>query len=372
MTARALSDDKMRHFLRRKRQESDYTLSVPPLGRFLADALETATRLVPSTGGCVLLDDPKLRNHPETSPLTVVAASGPVQRGVVGSQIECDEGIEAQVYNSGRSASRNVGDGGKYVARIDHLVQSSNRSLIATPIRLEREVCGVLVLFDRQEKENFSDQDMEIVDLLAGYLSRAVLNAVDIIKQNEMAMYDSLTGLYNVRGLMRKLDKLIEAADRSGADLSVLFVDLDKLKQLNDRFGHQYGSEAIRRTALALNDTVGDRGTVFRFGGDEFVVVCPNTDLENAEYIAEALTAAVRRQTPGPMPGGKPIPVMTVSIGIATLHSSLKREKKSKCDGPSRSARLLTVADRALYRAKNKGRDRSAKALTADDTILPD
>ncbi|MCB9666860.1 MAG: sensor domain-containing diguanylate cyclase [Myxococcales bacterium] len=252
-------------------------------------------------------------------------------------------------------------------AQVDTLAPFRGHSLIAVPIRLEHAVCGVLLLIERQGQGAFSPRDTQLVELFSGYISRAILNAIDIIKQNELAQYDPLTNIYNVRNLMPLLETEVRRAQSCDDDLAVMFVDLDRLKPVNDRYGHQFGSEAIKRAANALQDTLGSDGTVFRFGGDEFVIVLPCTDVRAATSIAEELLKSIRRQIPGPMPDGGKIPKMTASIGIATMHSSLNPLRSRRSKRLSMASRLLTIADRALYRAKRLGRARLAIGSRRDD-----
>jgi diguanylate cyclase (GGDEF)-like protein len=362
-----MSDDKLRQFLRRKRRGAG-TVQPPELGNFLGATLEMATRLVPSNGACLLLDHPELRRDAAGSPLIFVSVVGPGARGMLGLQISSRKGIEGRVYRKGitlvRGSKQRRAD---LQAQVDDLAPFRGQSMVAVPVRLEQAVCGVLLLIQRRDQPSYSDRDLQLAELFAGYISRAILNAVDIIKQNELAQYDPLTNIFNVRNLMPLLEAEIRKAQNSGDDLSVMFIDLDHLKPVNDRYGHQFGSEAIKRAAQALQDTVGGDGTVFRFGGDEFVVILPRTDVRAAESIAGDLLKAIRKHIPGPMPEGGKIPKMTASIGIATLRSSLSDRLRNGKKRPSAASRLLTVADRALYRAKRLGRARVAKGTRRDD-----
>jgi len=366
MASYAMSDDKLRQFLRRKRRGAG-TVQPPELGNFLGATLEMATRLVPSNGACLLLDHPELRRDAAGSPLIFVSVVGPGARSMLGLQISSRKGIEGRVYRKGITVVRAGRQQRAVHAQVDELAPFRGQSMVAVPVRLEQAVCGVLLLIQRRDQVSYSERDLQLAELFAGYISRAILNAVDIIKQNELAQYDPLTNIFNVRNLMPLLEAEIRKAQNSSDDLSVMFIDLDHLKPVNDRYGHQFGSEAIKRAAQALQDTVGGDGTVFRFGGDEFVVILPRTDVRAAEHIATDLLKAIRRQIPGPMPEGGKIPQMTASIGIATLRSSLSVKAKKGQKRPSAASRLLTVADRALYRAKRLGRARIAKGNRRDD-----
>lgn len=362
-----MSDDKLRVFLRRQRR-GDKTVQPPPLGKFLGATLEMATRLVPSHGACLLLDHPELRRDVSGSPLIFVSVVGTGARQIVGYQISSRKGLEGRVYRKGTTVVRdNKSHGSTMYAQLDEFAPFEGQSLVAVPVNLEQAICGVLVLIQRRGRSVYSARDVQLVELFSGYISRAILNAVDIIKQNELAQYDPLTNIYNVRNLMPLLETDIRRSQLNGDDLAVMFIDLDRLKPVNDRYGHQFGSEAIKRAAQALQTTIGQDGVVFRFGGDEFVVILPRTDIKAANLLAEDLLKAIRKQIPGPMPEGGKVPKMTASIGIATLHSCLNGKTSRGSKNLSSASRLLTIADRALYRAKRLGRARVALGRRQDD-----
>ena len=364
MTACSLPEGDLHLFLRRRRRTNHGEIEPPPLGRFLAETLELAARLVPSSAGSLLLDDPTRPR--KRSPLTFVAAFGPSAPRLVGVRVPSGAGIVGDVYRTGRTCvSANAPRDPRFFADVDRMSTFETRSLVAAPVRLEEAVCGVFELVNRKGRASFSERDVELVELIAQYVSRAILNAVDVLKQNELARRDELTGLGDVRWLEPRLDRELARARRD-EDVAVLFVDVDRLKKINDRLGHRAGSEALRRIGEAIGGVVDARSAAFRFGGDEFVIVCPDTDAAAAERLAAEIRHEVRERTAGPMRHGGTLPTITVSVGIATLRTALGARAGR---GTPRSARLLTAADKALYRAKQAGRDRSAVASRRDDRL---
>ncbi|MBU2107452.1 MAG: PleD family two-component system response regulator [Alphaproteobacteria bacterium] len=160
----------------------------------------------------------------------------------------------------------------------------------------------------------------------------------------EMAVTDALTGLHNRRYLDSHLQTLFDRAMARRRPLSLMITDLDRFKAVNDTFGHDVGDEVLREFARRLRKNVRGIDLACRFGGEEFVVVMPDTDAEIAEKVAERVRAEI-----ADMPfvvGGKKIPI-TVSVGV----SSLKRGTDSVTD-------LMKRADLALYEAKTGGRNR--------------
>ncbi|MEZ4254933.1 MAG: sensor domain-containing diguanylate cyclase [Polyangiales bacterium] len=365
MRAAALDEDALHLFLRRKRRIKG-VVELPHLGAFLAETLSVTARLVPSQAGSLFLDDPTRKER--GSPLTFVAAFGSAAKTLVGQHVPSGEGIVGHVYRSGETyASNDVARDPLFFRSLDTSSSFQTKSVVAAPLRLERKVCGVFELINRTEGKGFSPRDVELVELIAEYISRAILNAVDILKQNELAFRDDLTGLRNARGLDAMVRHAVTAAARRKGPASVMFIDMDKLKPLNDKFGHRVGSEAIRRVGKGIEEIVGDDGIAFRFGGDEFVVILPKADLATATALGESVYRDMPRLTKGKIRGGGTMPGLSVSVGVASLDGSLR--KGGARDHTSLASRLLTAADNALYRAKREGRGRIAVANTKDDNF---
>ena len=161
------------------------------------------------------------------------------------------------------------------------------------------------------------------------------------------ALVDALTGLHNRRWLQQTLDRVMGRARHDGDVLSLLMVDLDNFKPLNDTYGHLTGDEVLSMVARTLQENLRPNDTAARFGGDEFVAVLPSTTLEEALQIADRLRMAVG-DTPMMAAGGVRLPQVRVSIGVAEMQPDM--------DGTS----LLNAVDAALYRAKHQGRDQVA------------
>ena len=150
---------------------------------------------------------------------------------------------------------------------------------------------------------------------------------------------DDLTEAYNRRYLDITLDEELERASRYGRSLSILFVDLNRLKDINDRYGHLSGSKVIQRVAGVLQKQLRRCDKIFRFGGDEFVVTLPETDTEQAFLVVERLGDALNRDEI-PLPEGKDVTI-TAAFGIATY----------PFDGTNKEE-LIQFADDAMYRCK--------------------
>ncbi len=162
----------------------------------------------------------------------------------------------------------------------------------------------------------------------------------------EMAITDALTGLFNRRYLESHLASLIEQAISRGKPLSALVVDIDYFKSVNDTHGHHAGDDVLREFALRIKRSIRGIDLACRYGGEEFVIVMPETDLAVAAMVAERLRRRIAADAFAIEQGARSIPV-TISVGIAAL--------RAKDDS---AAALLKRADDALYRAKRDGRNR--------------
>jgi two-component system, cell cycle response regulator len=161
----------------------------------------------------------------------------------------------------------------------------------------------------------------------------------------EMAITDALTGLYNRRYMETHVGTLVEQAAARGKPLTVLVLDIDYFKSINDTYGHDAGDDVLREFALRIRKSIRGIDLACRYGGEEFVVVMPETDLAVATMVAERLRRRIASEPFAIQQGGRAIEV-TISIGIAAL------------GGTDNAASVLKRADQALYRAKRDGRNR--------------
>jgi diguanylate cyclase (GGDEF)-like protein len=217
-------------------------------------------------------------------------------------------------------------------------------------------------LFDEDYLQDITDTAREILmirnlhtltenrDLEA---QKSQLESQNTMLQHE-ASSDGLTGVFNRRYFEESVEKEFATATRHSWPLSVIFVDVDKFKQINDNHGHQSGDLILREVASLLRQNVRESDTVARYGGDEFVLLLPGLARDGAEKIAERMIADVRKKNVTG-PDGQAVKI-TLSLGIATYDSD---------SGFADSAALLAAADEAVYHSKRSGRDR----LTSYDAI---
>jgi diguanylate cyclase (GGDEF)-like protein len=181
------------------------------------------------------------------------------------------------------------------------------------------------------------------------YDNEALVNSIKLQREFEhVASTDGLTGLHNRRWLNDSFRRQLQRCERNGAPCSLIMLDIDHFKNINDRFGHLAGDRVLCTVAQILLNMLRPTDLVARFGGEEFALLLPETPPPGAWVIAERLRKAIAA-TPTPFEEGKLLPPVTVSLGLAGMQPGQSLDS------------LLSTADGALYRAKSAGRNRIAE-----------
>jgi diguanylate cyclase (GGDEF)-like protein len=218
--------------------------------------------------------------------------------------------------------------------------QVSSKSLIAAPLLSEQKLVGLLMVHQSDRIRTWKASEIQLVQAIADQLAIAITHAHLFAQVRYQAITDGLTGLYNHVYFKHRLGEEIRLADRKGMPCSLLMIDLDNLKQINDSFGHPVGDAAIRHVAGILKTLLRSGDTAARYGGEEFVVILPETSLLEAALIGNRLCSQIANaQVPG-------LGKITASIGAA----SYPRQANDLDD-------LIGKADKALYYAKGAGRN---------------
>jgi diguanylate cyclase (GGDEF)-like protein len=360
----SLDHVKLERFLERRRANPTHLeLS---LAENLIEVLRRANGFVPSAAGSILLDNPSEKHEDRRrNLLTFIAAFGDKSSGLVGQTIPADQGIAGRVYLTGEAyVTPNAPTDRFFYRRMDEQTRYQTHSLIAIPIRIEQEICGVLELINRRNAPGYSHEDRNLLEIFAGYISISIQNVLDGRQAQEIAKRDNLTGLYNDRYLHIALAETIRRCKAEEMDLALLFLDLDFFKRVNDTHGHLAGSQVLRETGHLLRQKVARaHGIPARYGGDEFVLLLPGSGVDTAIDIAEEIRAEIVDETFCNGPGEiQPDPLhlkgLTCSIGVATMKSHLADDLTLE----EMKSALLRLADTAMYVAKETGRNRTATA----------
>ncbi|MDD5703485.1 MAG: diguanylate cyclase, partial [Dehalococcoidales bacterium] len=216
-------------------------------------------------------------------------------------------------------------------------LQHSVRSVVHLPLVISNRVIGALIVASRKA-EAYSPRQLTLLEQLASQIAMPIENACLYAKTEHLARVDSLTGLLNRRSLDEILSNEIGRHSRYGGSFSLIILDLDLFKSFNDTFGHLAGDELLRQIGAIMKNTVREADQAFRYGGDEFAILLPQTPLDAALRVAER----IRQQTFATVEiESKPI---SVSLGLASWPANgLSPEE------------VLASADAALYQAKKSG-----------------
>ncbi len=224
-------------------------------------------------------------------------------------------------------------------------------SMLLMPLVAGNETMGVVQL-ERDEPGRFTPRDLSRVRALASQAAATIANVRSHQDVYNQAVTDSLTGLYNRRHMQAALLDERRRAQRYGHPLSVIMLDVDGFKGYNDTYGHVQGDVLLKMLADLLRENVRSVDSVGRFGGEEFIVVMPETPATEAHHTAERLRTAVERTIfPGFAEDPELIVFKTISLGVATFPEDTDDTQQ-----------LVTLADNALYRAKRGGRNQTVRA----------
>ncbi len=262
----------------------------------------------------------------------VVEAEAGYGPELVGRRIRMGEGLSGVAAESGEPVLANsVVKEPRYIA-----LHPGIRSALSLPLKYREELMGVLSLESKQAYA-FSQQDVLTLRTLADQLAVALHNAQAYQVALEQAITDGLTGLKTHRYFMEALDREWRHSTRTGQTFSVIMMDLDGFKQVNDRHGHLEGDKVLTAVAQLLNDRVRQSNVVARYGGDEFAIMLPDTRTDQAETLAERLRSSIESD------GYLSAHGVTASFGIASfpLHGPTQEE-------------ILRVADSGMYLAKHQ------------------
>jgi diguanylate cyclase (GGDEF)-like protein len=225
-------------------------------------------------------------------------------------------------------------------------------SIVVLPLLVHERPLGTLVLGSRR-RAAFNDAARSTLEVLASHMAVSLSNARMLRRLEELATTDGLTGLLNKRTMIEVAEQKIAAAKRFNRSLSVLITDIDHFKKVNDTYGHDVGDVVIKGLGDVLRRMKRNTDAVARFGGEEFVVICEETDARGAMLLAERVREELARtvfHAQGKLgPNGQPVAVsVTCSVGVATYP-----------DAGGGWEEMFKASDEALYVSKRSGRDRS-------------
>ncbi|MGK7346301.1 MAG: diguanylate cyclase [Candidatus Nitrospinota bacterium M3_3B_026] len=223
-------------------------------------------------------------------------------------------------------------------------------SFYSTPLRTRSgRVIGVLNV-SKEEVNAIGERDLLVYNAVATSVAQALENSKLFSETQKQAITDSLTGLYSRRYFTEIMRKEISKARRDTGVFSLIMMDVDHFKDVNDTYGHLVGDDVLKKIGGVLKKNTRQEDVMARYGGEEFVVLLPGISVADALFVAEKLRGAVKEEAAIQVEGEEPRNV-TISGGVSCYPESGKTMEQ-----------IIDAADRALYSAKTEGRDRIGKA----------
>jgi diguanylate cyclase (GGDEF)-like protein len=237
----------------------------------------------------------------------------------------------------------------RFFSQVDEKTKMETHSIVAVPVRFRDHCLGVIELINCLGVEGFNDRDLALLEALADFAAIALENARHVQRIHELTITDDCTSLYNARHLNFILETEIYRSQRYNYEFSLVFLDLDHFKAVNDTHGHLAGSKLLAEIGQVIRDHCRLIDFAFRYGGDEFVILLPQTSKESACVVARRMHRLIR-ETHWLNSEGLDV-CITTSAGVATYPGDSKTK-----------AQLLHLADEAMYLVKNTTRDSVAVA----------
>ena len=265
-------------------------------------------------------------------------------------RLKLGEGIAGWVAQQGEPVLiEDVRNDPRFTPKIDELTQTDTQSVVCVPVKGREKILGVIELVNFVGKGSFRKDDIPILKNLADYAAIALENARYVQRIHELTITDDCTSLYNARHLNFVLDAEIYRSTRYGYEFSVIFIDLDYFKQVNDTYGHLVGSRLLGMIGDVIKSHLRMIDYAFRYGGDEFVVLLPQTSKWNTLAVVKRIKDLMNSKVYFAEEGLNIR--ITASFGIASF----------PIDGRTRKE-ILRRADEAMYLVKNTTRNNIALA----------
>jgi diguanylate cyclase (GGDEF)-like protein len=270
-------------------------------------------------------------------------AVGPASESLKNVRLKVGEGIAGWVAKNGeRVVVPDVYTDIRFAKRIDEMTKWETRSIICVPLRSKHRVLGVIQLIN-VNMEGFSDHEF-FLQSLCDFAAIAIENARSVEKIQELTITDDCTGLYNARHLYKTLETEVYRSSRFNYEFTVLFIDLDHFKSVNDTHGHLIGSKLLAEIGYLIKAQLRLIDYAFRYGGDEFVVLLPQTGKESSLVVAKRLLENMRASC---FCKEESLNLnVRASIGLATY----PHDAKTPHD-------VIRQADEMMYLVKNSTRD---------------
>jgi len=305
------------------------------IGEVMHVILAKVSELLKPTNWSLLLKD-----H-ATGELYFHAAVGEGSDCLLGMRLQPGEGIAGWVAEHNQPLLvPDVHADPRFASRFDKASRFHTKSILCVPLTFKGRTLGVIELVNTPRDGAFHEEDLKILGTVAEFSAIAIENARNFHKVEELTILDDHTGLFNSRHMKRQLEQEVMRATRFGHPVSAIFFDLDYFKRVNDTHGHQAGSQVLHEIGKLLRKTLRSTDVPVRYGGDEFLILMPETSKDQAVAAARRIGGEIARQ---PFLAEKPYgPIrLTASLGVAAFPDDA-RDPES----------LIRRADEAMYHVK--------------------
>ncbi|MFH1037304.1 MAG: sensor domain-containing diguanylate cyclase [PVC group bacterium] len=305
------------------------------LDEILQLIISRASRLIPAENWSLLL------KNQETGELTFAVVEGSKKESLRGFCLPPGQGIAGCVAQSGHPEFvADVQSDTRFYREMDARSGFTTRSVVCLPLKIHGKTLGVMEIVNVEDIEVFKERDLPVLQALADYAAIAIENSRYVSTVRRLSIIDEYTGLYNVRHLYRVLEDIIGSAREKGFSVAVVFADIDNFKELVDEHGHLLGSRALKEIGSTILGCLDRSDMVFKYGGDEYVLVLPGRSRTAARELVETVRSTIASST-YLQTEGKPVRV-TASFGLAMFPEDGETAKE-----------LLLAADHLMYRVKN-------------------
>jgi diguanylate cyclase (GGDEF)-like protein len=291
----------------------------------------------PDTWSLLMVDE----EHDE---LYFAIAVGDKSEQLKNVRLKMGEGIAGWVAKNGESRIvPDVRTDPVFAGRVDQTTQWETHSIICVPLRSKLRVLGVIQLVN-VDMSRFTDAELFFLRALCDYAAIAIENARWVEKIQELTITDDCTGLYNARHLYKTLETEVYRSSRFGYEFSILFIDLDHFKTVNDTHGHLIGSKLLAEIGYLVKAQLRLIDFAYRYGGDEFVVLLPQTSKDQALVVAKRLRDAMRASKFCKDEG------LNLNVRASIGLASFPHDARTAHD-------IIRQADEMMYLVKNSTRD---------------
>ncbi len=302
--------------------------------------MEKTADFIKAEGWSILLLDS------EKQELVFEAAAGEAGQKLIGIRLKIDQGVAGWVARTGKSLIvADVSKDPRFYDGVDKKTKFTTKSILCVPMKSRDKIIGVVEVVNKIGGEPFTNDDLKIFENLVQHVTIALINAQIYRKMEETSLTDDLTKLYNTRYCNQVLSEFIRERLPTRAKISMIFFDVDFFKLVDDNYGHIVGSETLKLIGERVKEVIREKDIAVRYGGDEYIIILPDTDKPTAAIIAERIRKVIEEK-PFYAPEGRTFNV-TVTLGVATFpEDALSRDD------------LIGRADKAMYQGKMTGRNK--------------